>query len=161
MLCWCCFQIPFSPLVTIPVASVITVMTKHFIFHIHWISVLTFLYFNLFSVILLSSSSSAKFIKSWLVDIIQMVMTEVNNLKLKKKKQHQCSIFIRSRFFWHKSVQNAGLWPLRMEGCHIRIQSNHRSLTNPGCKSGIIKAYLPPPPFFAITILFQKQEKRE
>jgi hypothetical protein len=39
----------FSPLVTIPAAPMITGMTKHFMFHIHWISLLKFLYFNLFS----------------------------------------------------------------------------------------------------------------
>jgi hypothetical protein len=31
------------------VAPMITGMTKYFMFHIHWISILTFLYFNLFS----------------------------------------------------------------------------------------------------------------
>jgi hypothetical protein len=36
-------------LLTISVAPVITGMTKHFMFHIFWISVLRFLYFNLFS----------------------------------------------------------------------------------------------------------------
>jgi hypothetical protein len=40
----------FSPLVTIPVAPVITGMMHYFIFHICWISILRFLYFNLFSV---------------------------------------------------------------------------------------------------------------
>jgi hypothetical protein len=39
----------FSPLVTIPVAPVITGVTKPFMFHIHWIYILEFLYFNLFS----------------------------------------------------------------------------------------------------------------
>jgi hypothetical protein len=39
----------FSPLVTIPVAPKITGVTKHFMFHIRWISVLKFLYFNFFS----------------------------------------------------------------------------------------------------------------
>jgi len=46
MLSWYCFQIFFSPLVTIPVAPVITGMTKRFIFHIRWISILRFSYFN-------------------------------------------------------------------------------------------------------------------
>jgi hypothetical protein len=36
-------------LLTIPVAPVITGMTKHFMFHILWISILRFLYFNFFS----------------------------------------------------------------------------------------------------------------
>jgi hypothetical protein len=40
MLSWYCFQIFFSPLVTIPVAPVITGMTKHFMFHICWISII-------------------------------------------------------------------------------------------------------------------------
>jgi hypothetical protein len=43
----------FSPLVTIPVASVITGMTKHFIFYIHWMSILRFLCFNFFFSLLL------------------------------------------------------------------------------------------------------------
>jgi hypothetical protein len=38
----------FSPLVTIPVASMITGVTKHFMFHIRWISILKFLYFYFF-----------------------------------------------------------------------------------------------------------------
>jgi len=38
----------FSPLVTVPVAPMITGMTKHFIFHICWISVLRLLHFNFF-----------------------------------------------------------------------------------------------------------------
>jgi hypothetical protein len=41
-----CFQIFF--LVTIPVAPMITGVTKLFMFHIRWISVLKFLYFNFF-----------------------------------------------------------------------------------------------------------------
>jgi hypothetical protein len=48
ILSWYCFQIFFSPLVTVPVAAVITSMLEHFIFHIHWISILRFLYFNSF-----------------------------------------------------------------------------------------------------------------
>jgi hypothetical protein len=39
----------FNPLVTIPVAPMITGMTIHFMFHIRWISILKFLYFNFFS----------------------------------------------------------------------------------------------------------------
>jgi hypothetical protein len=38
-----------SPLVKIPGAPMIIGMTKHFMFHIRWISILKFLYFNLFS----------------------------------------------------------------------------------------------------------------
>jgi hypothetical protein len=49
MLFWYCFQIFFRPLVTIPVAPVITSTKKHFMFHIRWISILQFLYFNFFS----------------------------------------------------------------------------------------------------------------
>jgi len=49
MLSWYCFQIFFRPLVIIPLGSVIRGMMKHFIFHIHWISVLRFLCINLFS----------------------------------------------------------------------------------------------------------------
>jgi hypothetical protein len=45
MLSWYCFQIFFSPLVTIPVAPMITGMTKYFMFHIRWISILKFLYY--------------------------------------------------------------------------------------------------------------------
>jgi hypothetical protein len=40
-------------LLTIPVAPMITGMTKHFMFHILWISILRFLYFNFFSASLL------------------------------------------------------------------------------------------------------------
>jgi hypothetical protein len=40
MLSWYCFQILFRPLLTIPVAPMITGMTKHFIFHIRWITIL-------------------------------------------------------------------------------------------------------------------------
>jgi hypothetical protein len=43
------FRYFFSPLVTIPVAPMITGMTKHFIFHIRLVSILTFLYFDFFS----------------------------------------------------------------------------------------------------------------
>jgi hypothetical protein len=43
------FPYIFSPLVTIPVAPMIAGMTKHFMFHIRWISILKFLYFNFFS----------------------------------------------------------------------------------------------------------------
>jgi hypothetical protein len=39
----------FGPLVTIPMAPMITGMTKHFMFHIHRISIIKFLYFNFFS----------------------------------------------------------------------------------------------------------------
>jgi hypothetical protein len=49
MLSWYCFQIFFSHLVTIPVVPMIIGMTKHFMFHIRWISILKFLYFHLFS----------------------------------------------------------------------------------------------------------------
>jgi hypothetical protein len=38
----------FSSLVTILLASIITGMTKHFVLHIHWTSVLRVLYFNFF-----------------------------------------------------------------------------------------------------------------
>jgi hypothetical protein len=49
MLSWCYLQtFFFSPLVTIPVAPMITGITKHFIFHPCWISILRFLYFILF-----------------------------------------------------------------------------------------------------------------
>jgi hypothetical protein len=42
-----CFQTYFfCPLVTIPMVSMITDMTKHFLFHIPWIYTLRFLYFN-------------------------------------------------------------------------------------------------------------------
>jgi hypothetical protein len=44
---WYYFQVFFSPLVTILMAPVIIGMAKHFIFHIHWISVIRLLYFNL------------------------------------------------------------------------------------------------------------------
>jgi hypothetical protein len=47
---WYCFQIFFSLLLTIPVARMITGMTKHFMFHILWISILTCSYFYFFSV---------------------------------------------------------------------------------------------------------------
>jgi hypothetical protein len=40
-------------LLTIPVAPVITGMTNHFMFHILWISILRFLYFNFFSAYLM------------------------------------------------------------------------------------------------------------
>jgi hypothetical protein len=43
------FQNNFSPLVTIPSAPIINGVTKHFIFHIRWISILKCFYFNLFS----------------------------------------------------------------------------------------------------------------
>jgi hypothetical protein len=50
MLSWYCFQIFFfRSLVTIPVAPMITGITKHFVFHISRISILKFLYFNFFS----------------------------------------------------------------------------------------------------------------
>jgi hypothetical protein len=39
----------FKLLCTIPVTPITTAMTKHFMFHFSWISVLRFLYFNLFS----------------------------------------------------------------------------------------------------------------
>jgi hypothetical protein len=48
MLSWYCFKIFFSPLVTISEAPMITGVTKHFMFHIRWISILKFLYFNFF-----------------------------------------------------------------------------------------------------------------
>jgi hypothetical protein len=39
----------YSPFVTIPVAPMITGMTKHFMLHIRWIYILKFLCFNFFS----------------------------------------------------------------------------------------------------------------
>jgi uncharacterized membrane protein len=39
-----------SPLVTVPVAPMATGITEPFLFHIRWISMHTFLYFNFFSV---------------------------------------------------------------------------------------------------------------
>jgi hypothetical protein len=38
-----------SPLVTVPLTRVTTGITKHFMFHIRWISMHNLLYFNLFS----------------------------------------------------------------------------------------------------------------
>jgi hypothetical protein len=59
------------------VAPVITGMTKHFIFHIRWISILEFLYFNFFSdsfcIIFLSdgiTTSNRKLILSFMFLII-------------------------------------------------------------------------------------------
>jgi hypothetical protein len=46
---WYYFQVFFSPLVTIPVAPMMTGMMKHFIFHIRRISIFRFLYFNFLS----------------------------------------------------------------------------------------------------------------
>jgi hypothetical protein len=39
----------FNSLVAISVAPLIAGMAKHFIFYVHWISILRILYFNLFS----------------------------------------------------------------------------------------------------------------
>jgi hypothetical protein len=53
-------------LVTVPVAPMTTAVTKHFMFHIHWISMHTFLYFNFFSaslcVTFLSDGSDTSFL---------------------------------------------------------------------------------------------------
>jgi hypothetical protein len=79
----------FSPSVTIPLAPMITGMSKRFIFHFQWISILRFLYSSSFSasfcVILLSdgiATSISKQISSVLFPILMSGLLPITSLSV-------------------------------------------------------------------------------
>jgi hypothetical protein len=70
----------FKPLLTIPVAPVITGMTKHFILYIRWNFVLRFLYFNLFSVSFCIAFLSDSIVTAVSKQIMSLFLTIMSDL---------------------------------------------------------------------------------